>query len=254
MTEPDWSRGARLSPALIQSLQRFQIGEAGDGANLVRKSDKAGDADYSAAVRVFIAEEQNHARMLALLLEAGGAEPIPGHWSDAIFVRLRRMLGLRTELLVLLAAEFVALTYYRALRDGTDDPLISEVAALILADEERHVPFHCGRLSGLPQVGIRLWQAFLAGTAAVAAADHAPALATLGMSRRRFVSTVMTESKQVTAALSARRRPEADPKARPTGCRYDGQQEPGQQEHRQYEPGNGHGTRPHGEHARTRLP
>lgn len=249
MTDPDWSHGARLSPALIESLQRFQVGEAGDGANLISKADRAGDADYSAAVRVFIAEEQNHARLLALLLSAAGAPTIKTHWSDVIFVRLRRSLGLRTELLVLLAAEFVALTYYRALRDGTDDPLTSDVAARILSDEERHVPFHCRRLGRLPQAVVQLWRVLLAGSAAVAAADHAPALATLGMSRRRFVATVMAESKQVTTVLSARRRPEADPKARPTGCGHDGEQE-----HEEQELSDGHGTRPHGNGARARLP
>lgn len=36
------------------------------------------------------------------------------HWSDAIFVRLRRLLGLRTELMVLTVAEVVALSYYGA--------------------------------------------------------------------------------------------------------------------------------------------
>src|SRR5690606_22315869 len=82
------------------------------------------------------------ARRLARLLTAGGRPTLPGHWSDTVFVRLRRLMGLRTELLVLMVAEVVALRYYRALRDGTTDPLTREVAARILADEERHVPFH----------------------------------------------------------------------------------------------------------------
>ncbi|WP_309113633.1 hypothetical protein [Saccharothrix sp.] len=37
-------------------------------------------------------------------------------WSDAVFVRLRRALGPRLELMVLLIAEVVALGYYRARR------------------------------------------------------------------------------------------------------------------------------------------
>jgi hypothetical protein len=43
---------------------------------------------------------------------------------------------------VLLVAEVVALRYCRALRDGTADPLVTQVAARILAGEERHVPCH----------------------------------------------------------------------------------------------------------------
>jgi hypothetical protein len=50
------------------------------------------------------------------------------------------------ELLVLMIAEVVALRYYRALRDGTDDSLTADVAGRILSDEQRHVPFHCERL------------------------------------------------------------------------------------------------------------
>ncbi|OEV25973.1 hypothetical protein AN219_25485, partial [Streptomyces nanshensis] len=66
------------------------------------KADQAGDPDYGQAVRLFIAEEQNHARLLARLLTAGGVATLPGHWSDVVFVRLRRLLGLRTELLMLM--------------------------------------------------------------------------------------------------------------------------------------------------------
>lgn len=105
--DPDFARGARMSPAVVASVQRFQVGEAGDGANLIAKA--AGDRGYARAVRMFVAEEQNHARMLALLLRSAGAKTLDSHWSDAVFVRLRRALGLRLELMVLLIAEVVAL-------------------------------------------------------------------------------------------------------------------------------------------------
>jgi hypothetical protein len=79
--DPDWAAGARLAPALVRSLQRFQTGESGDGANLVAKAEEAQDCAYVAAARLFVAEEQNHARMLARLLAAAGAPTIPGHWT-----------------------------------------------------------------------------------------------------------------------------------------------------------------------------
>ena len=68
------------------------------------------------------------------------------HWSDAVFVWLRRALGLRLELMVLFVAEFIAPSYYRACRDGAGDPLTAMVADRILADEERRVRFHSQRL------------------------------------------------------------------------------------------------------------
>ncbi|MGW6705261.1 ferritin-like domain-containing protein [Streptomyces sp. NPDC054956] len=207
--DPDWARGAALAPELVRSLQRFQVGEDGDGSALIGKADRAGDPVYARAVRLFVAEEQNHARMLALLLEAGGARTLDGHWSDTVFVRLRRLLGLRVELLVLMVAEVVALRYYRAVRDGSADPLVSEVAGRVLADEERHVPFHCLRLrealAPLPAPARRAttlgWRALLAGAAAVVAVDHGPALRTLGVRRRAFVADTVRASSPMAASM-----------------------------------------------------
>ncbi|MEV6278952.1 ferritin-like domain-containing protein [Nocardia sp. NPDC051832] len=196
--DPDWSRGARLEPAVVRSVQRFQVGESGDGANLIGKADRAGDPEYSAAVRLFIAEERNHARMLGLLLEAAGQPTISGHWTDAVFVRLRRALGLRVELMVLMLAEVVALRYYRALRDGCGDPLTTQVAGLILADEQRHVPFHCQRLrvafaaTSRPArlFAVAVWWSLILGVAVVVAADHGAALRQFGLGRTDFMRGV----------------------------------------------------------------
>ncbi|MEV5549437.1 ferritin-like domain-containing protein [Streptomyces sp. NPDC052309] len=207
--DPDWKRGATLPAAVWASIQRFQVGEDGDGANLVGKADQAGDADYARAVRLFVAEEQNHARLLARLLRAGGKAPLSSHWSDTAFVRLRRLLGLRMELLVLMIAEVVALRYYRALRDGTQDPLTSDVAGRILSDEQRHVPFHCERLHAsltrLPRPTRRplmaLWRLLLLGATLVVATDHGRALHHLGLTRRRFVSDVMASSDAVISTV-----------------------------------------------------
>jgi hypothetical protein len=191
--DPDWAQGARLPAAVWRSVQRFQVGEDGEGAGLTGKADKAADTAYAAAARLFVAEEQNHARLLGHLLAAGGVSLLGSHWSDTVFVRLRRLFGLRLELLVLMIAEVIALRYYRALRDGAGDPLVTEVAARILADEERHVPFHCARLrqeslGALPLAG---WRVLLCAVTAFVAVDHGPALRCLGVRRMRFIADVM---------------------------------------------------------------
>ncbi|MDT8914261.1 ferritin-like domain-containing protein [Amycolatopsis sp. PS_44_ISF1] len=196
--EPEWDRGARLDPAVARSVQRFQVGESGDGANLLAKAD----GRYQEAVALFVAEEQNHARLLARLLEASGTTTIDAHWSDAVFVQLRRALGLRLELMVLLIAEVVALRYYRALRDGVDDPLTREVAARILADEERHVPFHCDRLHGefggpTGKAVAFGWRVLLAGALAVVLLDHGSALRKLGLTRIAFAAGVLERFERV---------------------------------------------------------
>ncbi|WIX78452.1 ferritin-like domain-containing protein [Amycolatopsis carbonis] len=196
--EPEWARGARLDPAVIRSVQRFQVGESGDGANLIDKADPR----FREAVELFVAEEQNHARLLAELLKAAGSATITKHWSDSVFVWLRRALGLRLELMVLLIAEVVALSYYKALRDGTGDPLTREVAARILADEERHVPFHCAQLKdAFPGVKGKLaaggWRVVMAGALAAVLFDHGRALRTLGVTRLRFAAEVLGRFEEV---------------------------------------------------------
>ncbi|RZU34667.1 hypothetical protein EV284_4266 [Streptomyces sp. BK022] len=221
--DPDWTRAARLDPAVWASVQRFQTGEDGDGANLTAKADEAGDPAYARAVRLFIAEEQNHARLLARLLTAGGMPVLTGHWTDTAFVRVRRLMGLRLELLVLMVAEVVALRYYRALRDGSGDTLASEVAARILADEERHVPFHCARLhdsvAELPRAVRRpllaLWRGLLAGACLIVIADHGRALRALGVRRSRFLADVLVSSRPMVAAI-LRHRPDVWPDPTPT--------------------------------------
>ncbi|MET9771311.1 ferritin-like domain-containing protein [Streptomyces sp. NPDC006415] len=207
--DPDWETGVELHPAIRRSVQRFQVGEDGDGAELITEAEAAGDAEYASAVRMFVAEERNHARLLALLLASGGAPVIASHWSDRVFVTLRRALGLRLELLVLMIAEVVALRYYRALRDGAGDALTREVAGRILSDEERHVPFHCDRLRrGLrplpPPVRVLVtsgWRAALAVASSVVAVDHGSALRRLGMGRFRFVREVVRSSGPIVATM-----------------------------------------------------
>ena len=181
--DPDWTVGARLHPDVVKSVQRFQVGESGDGANLI---SKAGGGAYGAAVRLFVAEEQNHARMLEHLLRAAGQPTISSHWTDAVFVRLRRALGLRLELMVLLIAETVALRYYRALRDGSRDPLTADVADRILQDETRHVPFHQARLGRVRWPARAFWWLLFAGAVVTVAHDHAPGLRQLGVGPWQF--------------------------------------------------------------------
>jgi hypothetical protein len=207
--DPPWEKGACLDAAVWASVQRFQVGEDGDGAHLIGKADAAGDGDYAEAVRLFVAEEQNHARLLARLLAAGDMPTLAGHWSDSAFVRLRRLLDLRTELLVLMLAEVVALRYYRALRDGSGDALTSQVAARILADEQRHVPFHCERLHAslnelprpLRRPVLAGWRVMLLGACLVVVVDHGAALRRLGVRRLRFVTDVMRSSGTVVRAI-----------------------------------------------------
>ncbi|HWD03887.1 MAG TPA: ferritin-like domain-containing protein [Amycolatopsis sp.] len=195
--DPEWGRGARLDAVVVRSVQRFQVGESGDGANLIAKARP----QWREAVRLFVAEERNHARLLAQLLAAAGSTTIRHHWSDTAFVRLRRALGLRLELRVLLVAEVVALSYYRALAAGSGDALTSEVAARILADEERHVPFHVDHLRGAGARGHVGWRLLMFGALGAVLFDHGRALHALGVTRLRFAADVLARFEEVVAEV-----------------------------------------------------
>lgn len=201
--------GGQLHRALIRSIQRFQVGEDGDGTSLIAAATRAGDPVYLAAVRLFVAEEQSHAVRLANVLRYAGAAPIGKNWTDTVFVLVRRGGGLRLELLTLMLAEVVALRYYRALRDGSSDAYVVGVAARILADEERHVPFHLDRLyqgfAGTPLAGRVAaaggWWVLMVGAALVVAVVHGSALRALGMTRRRFVTDVLRLFRPMVASV-----------------------------------------------------
>ncbi|MDI6104810.1 ferritin-like domain-containing protein [Actinoplanes sp. NEAU-A12] len=221
-TEPQ-PLGGHLHRALIRSIQRFQAGEDGDGTGLIAAATRAGDPVYLAAVRLFVAEEQSHAARLANVLRYAGAAPISGHWTDTVFVLVRRGGGLRLELLTLMLAEVVALRYYRALRDGSGDAYVADVAARILADEKRHVPFHLDRLrqsfARTPLAGRVAaaggWGVLMLGAVLVVALDHGSALRVLGVTRRRFIIDVLRLFRPMAASVFRQRATAAGQGLRP---------------------------------------
>jgi hypothetical protein len=199
---------AVLAP-LIASVRRFQLGESGDGQQLLRKAAKAGDPEYLRAAQLFVAEEQQHAALLLRLLGYLGGAPIHRHWSDAVFVRLRRLMGLRTELMVLTVAEVVALSYYGGLASHGPDPVVRAVAARIVADEHPHVQFQKQRLrTGFARSGIALrslafalWWTTAIGATVVVAMDHGPLLDAIGYRRTRFIRDVLADFTKVAAEV-----------------------------------------------------
>ena len=71
-TSIPWDAGMhideRLRGPIARSLQRFQLGESGDGAHLKRLAASTGDARYMAAIDLFVLEEQEHAALMAGVL------------------------------------------------------------------------------------------------------------------------------------------------------------------------------------------
>jgi hypothetical protein len=141
-----WEHGVtvevHLRKPLIDSLQKFQLGESGEGRRLRCHAVRTGDKTYAAAIDLFIKEEQEHSRLMGRALKLMNAPLLTGHWSDNCFICLRHFFGLHQELMVLLLPEMIAKRYFMALHDGTSDPVLRAMCAQIAHDEEGHLAFH----------------------------------------------------------------------------------------------------------------
>ena len=92
-----WEHGAELTPdetsAIAKSLQEFQAGESSEGKHLFHHAQKyaerAGDAEYVEVIRLFISEEQRHARDLGRFLTLNNIPLVPTTFTDQVFRKLR---------------------------------------------------------------------------------------------------------------------------------------------------------------------
>lgn len=189
-----WTLAPVVERGLRTSLPQFQLGEMGTGAHLLSAAEKVGDEDYVEALRLFVREEQEHARLLALVCQHLEIDMLQKHWTDGVFQVTRKVAGLRAEVLMLLVAEIVAVRYYKILSEGVGDHVLSRIFARIQADEVRHLEFHAATLpqhidhwpTPLRHVARAIWVTALVGTSAVVAWDHRKVLRACGSGPARF--------------------------------------------------------------------
>jgi len=198
--EPKWNLPSSLDSVtqsvIARSLSHFQLGETGEGKFLLAQADAQvpDDVAYREALRLFIAEEREHARLLERLVLRFGGKKIQRHWTHALFRTARHALGFKFEIQILVIAELVSTAYYRLLQARTRDQVLEEACALILNDEARHVDFHAdwfgqfqARLLPLERA---IWNAqfqlLFAAAANVAWIDHRSCLEACGANRSQF--------------------------------------------------------------------
>lgn len=188
-----------IERGLRASLPTFQIGETGTGSHLIAAAEKVADDDYVEALRLFVKEEQEHARILALVCNALQIKMLDDHWTDAVFQNVRRAFGLRGEVLTLLVAEFVSSRFYELMADGVGDTTLSTIFRTIHNDEARHLDFHAAtlpeHLNRWPKpiwlLARAIWLTLVVGSAAVVAVDHRRIIRACGSSPVRFFRDVV---------------------------------------------------------------
>ena len=170
-------------------MRKFQLGESGEG-RIAHEIDHARfggiDADYRAALKLFIAEEGRHARILGRMVAALGGRILTRQWSERVFVHLRRALGVRFKLVVLQAAEVIGIGFYGLLAGVLPQGPMARALRQICADEQAHLKFHraffASQRGTAVGAGLRaLWWPI--GTAAAAAmrCDHRKTLRAFGI-------------------------------------------------------------------------
>lgn len=139
----DHELSAREKKLITPSIRAFQIGEGSKGEHLkkaVRKfAKKTGYREYPEIMKWFIMEENRHSKTLKKYMEIYQIENCKALWIDNVFRLLRKMMGIECEVIILVTAEMIALSYYTALSNATNSALLKKICRQMLNDELKHV-------------------------------------------------------------------------------------------------------------------
>ena len=198
-----------LSPeerrAIAPSVQQFQLGENAEGRRLQNRgrayAAATGDDEFPVALKLFIQEEQRHSATLLRFMQRQGIAALGSHWVDRIFRRVRVLAGLELSLRVLVAAEIIAVPYYRALSRATGSPALRAISLRILKDEAMHLQFQASMMSRIESsraslVRFAAWRAhrlFLLGTCTVVWFEHLSVFCAAGYTFHRFILESLSE-------------------------------------------------------------
>lgn len=155
----DYNRNKELTEEekrlITPSIKAFQIGEGSEGKHLskvVKKFAKKNHYEaYIEIMRWFILEENRHSQTLKKYMEVYGIEPVSKLGIDRIFRILRKQMGLECEIIILVTAEMIALSYYTALGKATNSDLLKTICKQMLNDELKHVVLQSNTLHRISQ-------------------------------------------------------------------------------------------------------
>ena len=203
LREIPWDQGHCITPdelaEIAASLRIWQLGESSDGSHLrtiARKcAESSGDADFTAVMDLFIAEEQRHGATLGRFLDLAGVPRAQSNWGDTLFRFFRHCLSnLETFTTPVVMAETHALIYYNAIRQASECPVLRTICEQLLSDEVPHIRFQCERLAILHRdrprwlraLTMLLHRVFFTGVTLAIWAGHRRALRAGGYGFGRF--------------------------------------------------------------------
>jgi hypothetical protein len=144
-----WADETPLAPfereCIARSIATFQLGESSEGLHLIATARGFAErhelAPLGELTELFVREEQYHAALLAAFMKPNEIPLLRRQWSDRVFRSLRHLAGFELAIRVLLVAELIALTYYRALAAATGSAVLRHICDVILSDEHAHVAY-----------------------------------------------------------------------------------------------------------------
>ncbi len=137
-----WVLAPVVHEALSYALPIFQLGEIGAGRHLLDTAVGVATEDHLQALRFFIIESQEHARILALVCAELDIEMLDEHWTERLFRKTRYLRGFRTEMLAVVIGGMVSSQIYETIAVGVGDPTLSRIFTRLHEDELRHLDFH----------------------------------------------------------------------------------------------------------------
>ncbi len=190
-----WVLAPVLDSALRTSLPIFQLGEIGTGRHLLDAACGTVGEDHLQALRLFIIESQEHARVLAMVCSALDIGMLDDHWTERVFRSTRHRRGVRTELLAIVIAQIITAEIYATIAQGVGDPTLSRIFNRLHVDELRHLEFHSATLPEHLRWrrpitrAVRAAWVTAAHTAVIAVAwEHRKLLTACGRSHRAFIA------------------------------------------------------------------
>ena len=137
---------------ILYSLRAWQLGETSDGRHLLaaasRHARAINDVDYTAAVTLFIREEQKHGNNLGWYLDTSGEPRLKRDWGDTLFRKIRYFnTSMELWTITVIIVESAAQVFYQALHDATNCPLLRSICKDILIDEAHHIKFQNERMA-----------------------------------------------------------------------------------------------------------
>lgn len=151
----DWNIKPSITPQecrnIIRSLQAWQLGETSDGSQLIKVAtnyaEQIGDNHYLNAIRLFIQEEQKHGNNLGRYLDAIQYPRLKKDWGDSLFRKARHFnTSMEMWTITVIIIESFAQSFYHAISNATQCPLLQQICSDILKDEGPHIKFQLDRL------------------------------------------------------------------------------------------------------------